>query len=193
MQDSLMLDLETLSTRKNARVMTIAAVLFNTHTGQIGDTMHLGLHRYGRINGQYDGVDDETLAWWLSPPQAVALKRITALIQKQPYAPHRALEKLAAFIAKHQPVTFWSNGASFDLAILDNLFTAHGMSIPWRFWQERDTRTIVDAARQITGSDPKKHVIFEGQPHDALNDARYQARYVIQAYKQLREHQPCAA
>lgn len=38
----------------------------------------------------------------------------------------------------------WGNGASFDLGILGALYDAADMPRPWRFWAERDLRTLFD-------------------------------------------------
>lgn len=187
--NNIMIDLETLSTHKNARIMTIAAVHFDLESGFIGDTLHIGLHRAG-----YDNLNShtstDTLDFWLHNDQEAALDRIKRLIAAKPYATPRALEKLAKFISCHPFSGIWSNGASFDLSILHSAYTAHDMPIPWQYWQERDCRTLVDAARQITGIDPKKQIAFEGHPHDALCDAIYQARYVTEALQRLKHWRP---
>jgi hypothetical protein len=182
--NDIMIDLETLSTHKNARIMTMAAVRFDIKTGEIGENIHIGLHKIGADYIQ-SHVSPDTLEFWLDDAQAASLDRIWKLVNANPYSTARALEKLTRFIDKKSFDAIWSNGSSFDLSILNSAYNAYSQKTPWKYWQERDTRTIVGVSRKITGIDPKKQVTFEGQPHDALCDAIYQARYVHAAYTQL--------
>lgn len=79
----------------------------------------------------------------------------------------------------------WGNGATFDNVILGNAYKATRLRQPWFFANDRDVRTIVDLGRQLRGIDPKKDLELEGVAHNALDDAKFQVRYVSEIFKAL--------
>ena len=79
----------------------------------------------------------------------------------------------------------WGNGAGFDNVILRSAYVACGLIVPWKHWNDRDVRTIVDLGRTLLGFNPKKEMPFEGVRHCALDDAKHQARYVSAIIQQL--------
>ena len=67
-----MIDLETLSTRSNARILIIAAVKFN-RTGVITDEARAEIPRdadtfYRRIDMSTGHIDQNTITWWNKQP-----------------------------------------------------------------------------------------------------------------------------
>jgi hypothetical protein len=52
------------------------------------------------------------------------------------------------------------------------------LSVLWKFWHERDVRTVVELGRSILGYDPKRDMPFDGAVHNALEDAQHQVKYV---------------
>ena len=44
---------------------------------------------------------------------------------------------------------------------------------------------MVDLGRSLRGIDPKKELTIEGTAHNALDDAKFQARYVSEIYMAL--------
>lgn len=180
--NDLMTDLETLSLKPNAMILSIAAVMFDTATGDIGAQLHIGCVLYGQ--GRH--LDRDVVDWWAEPKQKAAQDEIMTFIQQQPYRLDLALASLSRFIARHNPKQIWGNSPSFDLAILADAYSQHDMPLPWPFWNERDCRTVLNTCRQITGIDPKKQVEFDGTTHSAMADAIYQARYVSKAFQLLK-------
>ncbi len=78
------------------------------------------------------------------------------------------------------PVNFCSglgNGANFDNTILRRSYERQGIPCPWRYYNDRDVRTIVELGKAID-FDARTAIPFEGERHNALDDARYQAKYV---------------
>ena len=65
----------------------------------------------------------------------------------------------------------WCNGASFDFPILATAYRLVKKPLPWEFWKERDLRTL-------KGLNPDLRVERDGVHHNALDDARHQARLV---------------
>lgn len=176
-----MIDLETLSTEPNACVLSIGACFFDIKTGDIGAEFHKHIDVGGRNDNVHISAD--TVLWWLKQPEAARAaitqaKSVTLLAQ--------ALTDLFIFISKTKQPTVWSNGASFDLVILRTHYKRWGISAPWQYWQERDTRTLVDIAKRITGTDASNTVRVAGDiKHDALADAIHQAQYISTAYRLL--------
>ena len=73
---------------------------------------------------------------------------------------------------------FWSHGATFDLTMLENVYSQLNKPLPWNYWQLRDTRTLFDL-----GYDPD---MPKGGKHDALQDAIRQAVGVQNIYTKLK-------
>lgn len=74
----------------------------------------------------------------------------------------------------------WSNGANFDEVLWRVAAECFSYGAPWKYWNVRDTRTCWHLAR----INPKS-VKFEGTQHDAIADARHQAKCVTSAYEAL--------
>lgn len=178
----IMIDIETLSTAKNAALVSIGAVFFNPATGELGEKFYRTVTRRSCEDTWMD-VDENTVAWWEKQSEVVraALNCPNAL----PVAV--ALHQFAAWIEihseEHKPFV-WGNGPSFDCAILATAFDSVGIKLPWRYSNERCVRTIVDLGRSLLGIDPK-HSQIAGVAHNALDDAIHQAKYVSQIYQSL--------
>lgn len=99
-----------------------------------------------------------------------------------------ALSELSHFINRHADNTeylkVWGNGATFDNVILRGAYARTGHLCPWAFWNDHDVRTIVTLGR-ATGFDPKLDMPFDGVMHNALDDARHQAKYVSAIWQRL--------
>ena len=59
-----------------------------------------------------------------------------------------------------------------------------GQTCPWQFWNDSDVRTMVLLGLQL-GFDPKRNMPFDGVAHNALADARHQAKYVSTIWQKL--------
>jgi inhibitor of KinA sporulation pathway (predicted exonuclease) len=46
---------------------------------------------------------------------------------------------------------------------------------------------MVDIGRQLRGANPKKDLPFEGVQHNALDDAKHQAKYVSAIWQTLKK------
>lgn len=170
----IMLDLETLGTSAGARILTIGACRFDPFTGKIGDTFHTAVDDNGI-------VDNSTFAWWLGQGGMAQNKLLAMIEDAKP--PGAAIAAFSTFCYNDQPAKFlWSNGPSFDEAILREFFHRHGNSILWpmSYWGSRCVRTISAAAGpNLTRVEPTTS-------HDALADAIAQAKTVAESYRILR-------
>lgn len=164
---ALMLDLETLDNRASAAIASIGAVLFDPHGDWIGDTLHIHVdlpcqRAYHRTIGA------ETVLWWLQQQNDARQSFVTGQ-NDGPADLIVALEALEAFIPKDGEI--WSNGNSFDFAILADAYDRFNWQRPWKFWLERDLRTL-------KGLNKGLRLERGGTHHNALDDAIHQARLV---------------
>lgn len=163
----IMIDMETLGLTADAVILSIGAVKFNLD-GEISDKCLYGvcdiesqLRRH--INGG-------TLAWWME--QHVDAKNIFR--DGVPLA--HVLENMRKFV-DHEDYFVWSNGADFDIPLLSHALRTHDMQPLFKHWNHRCFRTIKEEYKSC----PKPP--FEGTKHNALMDAIYQAKWLIDIYK----------
>lgn len=170
----IMVDLETWGLIPGSDIRSIGAVVFDPVTGLLGDEFYVNV-----TGGETFGLlhDTETEKWWSEQ----SLDAQQALLDN-PHWLTLGLEKFATWWHQHTTADvltrFWANGPSFDEQILGACYRATDMTQPWTYRAPRDMRTICEAAG---GFD----LPFEGTQHDALDDARHQARCVIRSYASL--------
>jgi hypothetical protein len=183
-----MLDLETLSTRKNAAIVQIAAIAFDPTTGaHLPGYEGAPSETFNRfVRQQYDGahIDPATVAWWMQQPTAASLGK---KIETTGVDIGRALYELGEWYAK-QPdvVAVWSHGATFDISIVEFHCAVIGLKIPWHYRHPRDTRTLFALA---PGGMPAVQGYGGALTHDALYDCEIQIKQVVGALAALRDSQ----
>lgn len=161
-----MLDLETLSTKPDATVLTFGACKFNPYKQEDIDK---GI--YFRINVDEQitlgrDVDDSTVEWWGKQAEDV---REEALGDGDRITLEQFTKELNRFIVGAKNI--WAQGPVFDIVILENLYRQLGLPCPWQFWQIRDSRTLLS-----THGDPREK--NKVGLHNALEDAVSQAQAV---------------
>lgn len=181
--NNLMLDLETMGNNPNAPIVAIGAVFFEPATGELGPEFYAPVNlKSSMASGAVP--DAETIDWWLGQSQeardAIRIKNAEQL--------QTVLGNLTGFIQRHadhpRSMKMWGNGASFDNVILRSAYQAVGYQLPWPFWNDADVRTMVLLGRHL-GFDPKRDMPFDGVAHNALADARHQAKYVSAIWQRL--------
>ncbi|HBA8665562.1 TPA: 3'-5' exoribonuclease, partial [Escherichia coli] len=68
--------------------------------------------------------------------------------------------------------------------ILRRSYERQEIPCPWRYHNDRDVRTIVELGKAID-FDARTAIPFEGVPHNALDDARHQAKQVSAIWQKL--------
>lgn len=166
--DDISIDLETVSTRPDAAIVSIGAVCFDRRTGELGPEFHVVCDWLTDAKGHVHGG---TLQWWhRQTPNDVVFSNA---IERVPL--RRALMELQEFAdAWCSPLTFWWQRGNMDQQWLDNAFERSAMDAPWNYSQWMDQRTL---CRELQRDD----VVFEGNRHDALDDAKHQARCILVA------------
>ncbi|EPT0222199.1 3'-5' exoribonuclease domain-containing protein [Escherichia coli] len=174
----LMIDIETMGKNPNAAIISIGAIFFDPQTGDMGPEFSktIDLDTAGGV------IDRDVIKWWLKQSREA---QSAILIDEIPL--DDALLQLREFIAENSGEFFvqvWGNGANFDNTILRRSYERQGIPCPWRYYNDRDVRTIVELGKAID-FDARTAIPFEGERHNALDDARYQAKYVSVIWQKL--------
>ncbi|WP_280230506.1 exonuclease, partial [Escherichia coli] len=176
--DHLMIDLKTMGKNPDAPIISIGAIFFDPQTGDMGPEFSktIDLETAGGV------IDRDTIKWWLKQSREAQSAIMTDEIPLDD-----ALLQLREFIDENSGEFFvqvWGNGANFDNTILRRSYERQGIPCPWRYYNDRDVRTIVELGKAID-FDVRTAIPFEGERHNALDDARYQAKYVSAIWKKL--------
>ncbi|HCT6042863.1 TPA: 3'-5' exoribonuclease [Escherichia coli] len=176
--DHLMIDLETMGKNPDAPIISIGAIFFEPQTGDMGPEFSktIDLETAGGV------IDRDTIKWWLKQSREAQSAIMTDEIPLDD-----ALLQLREFIDENSGEFFvqvWGNGANFDNTILRRSYERQGIPCPWRYYNDRDVRTIVELGKAID-FDARTAIPFEGERHNALDDARYQAKYVSVIWQKL--------
>ncbi|EMU5608997.1 3'-5' exoribonuclease domain-containing protein [Escherichia coli] len=176
--DHLMIDLETMGKNPDAPIISIGAIFFDPQTGDMGPEFSktIDLETAGGV------IDRDTIKWWLKQSREAQSAIMTDEIPLDD-----ALLQLREFIDEKSGEFFvqvWGNGANFDNTILRRSYERQGIPCPWRYYNDRDVRTIVELGKAID-FDARTAIPFEGERHNALDDARYQAKYVSVIWQKL--------
>jgi len=174
----IMVDLETWGLIPGSDIRSIGAVVFDPAAGTLGDEFYVNVSGGGGIGLTRDPA---TAEWW-SGQSDVARQRLDVGVLGLWWGLAQFSDWWTERDPRHQPdgkyATFWAHGPHFDEAILSACYRAAGQTAPWHYRAPRDCRTIWEAAGGID-------LPFEGVQHDALDDAKHQARCVIEAYRKL--------
>lgn len=168
--NNVMIDLETLSTRMDAAILSIGAVRFDSD--KIGEKFYTAVTVDSNTErGRH--VSGATLAWWMG--QSADARAV--FTDAQAIHISAALCVLSSFLGPEAIV--WGNGANFDISILQHAFEQQGMSVPWKYNNVRCLRTI----RNLDGAKECVQVPENTCAHNALADAEWQARWLQNAWR----------
>jgi hypothetical protein len=163
-----MVDLETLALSRGAVILSVGACRWST------DGIHDEFYRSVDRDSCEDvglTVDDDTLDWWKQQDDDVR----DVLTGGDPIGD--VLTDFSDFYGEADEI--WANSPSFDCVILEAAYEAVGNDVPWTHKHERDYRTLRSLPVDV-------EVERGGAKHDALDDARYQARVAAETIGQLR-------
>lgn len=151
----LMIDIETLATSADATILTIGAQGFDPFSEKYTDVTY-----YKRLvidSQPTRAVDDGTVEWW-GKQGAEAMDE--ALGDGDDRVDIKeALEELSKIAFRHNRL--WANGITFDFVILEHAMAEAGVSIPWKYWQLHDARTIYKVAKSGSAGTSNSHNALE--------------------------------
>lgn len=164
----MMIDIETLDDRKDSVVLSIGAVFFDIEKGVLGPMFDATLNIDSQLK-KGRTVSARTIAWWMG--QAPETKTIF----KSEQDPQMVLGvfREAFYPSLDTKPNVWGNGASFDISILESLYSTYEIKHPWAYNKIMDLRTF---KRFVAGG---AKIENDGSKHRALDDAVAQANYVL--------------
>lgn len=175
--DNVMIDMETLATTSDATILSIGAVKFDLWSDEIDDE---GFYASITIKSNQDAgrvINPDTLAWWMKQsPEAQKVFTEPGKIELVD-----ALGNLTDWMTDNKRAfTVWSNGASFDIPMLEHAYSKFHAPAPWIFWRARCFRTYknLPGAKNLRPEN-------QGVAHNALDDAITQARTAQLIHKTL--------
>lgn len=174
MYTDIMIDIETMSTERNAAITQIGVVAFNIKTGAVFEPIL-------RIAVQPDPdahISFSTAQWWMQQSEearASVFNKDTLRVSE-----YEALMQLNHYMVGLSAV-YWAMPPSFDLSLLEDMAKRCGGNVPWKYNETRCLRTLAE----VVGA-KKEDRIKPINAHDAGDDALAQALTAIKYYKMLR-------
>ena len=174
----LMIVLKTMGTSPDAPIISIGAIFYDPQTGDMGPEFSktIDLETAGGV------IDRGAIKYWCKQSREAQSAIMTDEIPLDD-----ALLQLREFIDENSGeffVQIWGKEANFNNVILRRSYERQGIPCPWSYYNDRDVRTIVELGKAID-FDARTAIPFEGERHNALDDARYQAKYVSAIWQKL--------
>ena len=169
-------DLETLGVNANSPIVQIAAVVFSSQ-GTIYDEIQLTINLESLQDFDFT-VDYSTISWWMNQTKK-AQKSVFGVKHKDDIeaALIRFKEWMIQATTDYPDIKIWSH-KDFDPVILQNAYNKIGITTPPWYRRHVDIRTLTHLAGPIS-------VKREGVHHNALDDCKYQAKYIAKSLKQM--------
>lgn len=163
-----MIDLETMGNGPSAAITAIGAVEFNVEVGTLGRRFYdiVDLKSSVAAGGT---MDVSTVLWWLQQSDEAR-----AEFTRPGNWINLVLARFSSW--SQNGVKVWGNGAAFDNVVLRSAYERLEISTPWDFRNDRCFRTVKALS-------PIVEIPDEEVAHNALSDARWQARYLIELHK----------
>jgi hypothetical protein len=180
------MDIETMSTRTNAVVLSIGICFFDDEKLQSFDEIvSTGVEFFFDAEDQAEQkdrhIDISTLNWWqeqgeearrcFEPEETLDIRQFHPKLE----AVCEAQDMSYNWVKKY--CRWFTRGPHFDIAIMDSLFADYGVTAPWKFFKVRDIRTWLEChglEDNIKLKKPESMI-----PHNALHDAAFDA-YMMQ-------------
>jgi hypothetical protein len=191
MQD-IMIDMETTDLVATSAILSFAAVQCDLTTGKIGDEYYRVVDLKTCLEKGLT-LNAEVFYWWL---QQSEFARQSVVDPNKATLDGFCLEFTQWLLQLNIGISYledrdkpkymrlWGNGASFDNAILRHAFSKTDYDFKIPFWQDRDIRTVVGFYPKNLFEEWKMKNVRKGA-HNALDDARYQVRYISHMMKDL--------
>jgi hypothetical protein len=169
--NGMMFDLETLGKEPGCAILSIGACRFDLEKKTIFDDFYVTIDAQDSLK-QGLTYNRETLQWWREQNPA-ALKGI----QKNSLPAAEALNMFFEYLSKKKNEPLWAWGPHFDVSITQAAMTkVLGITkMPWQYYNVFDARTVSN----VFGVDINRE---EGVHHNALDDAKAQAKYLIELF-----------
>ena len=178
--NEIMLDLETMGTGPDAAILAIGAVELNRETGQLGREFYevVDLASAMAAGGT---VDASTIIWWMKQSNEARGE-----FERKGRTLAYVLYLFSGWVRQKFGDSFhiWGNGSDFDNVILRSAYSRLSLQVPWSHRQNRCFRTVRNEYPPVDTS------TWESVKHNALSDAKWQARYLCEIPRA--GHRKCA-
>lgn len=184
----LMVDLETFGKTSDSIITSIAAVPFNMDM-TIGEPFEAFPDIEEQIGNRK--IEWSTIKWWMEqeesarfavtkPDRSRSLK--ACLMNFSLWALSKGLNP--EFVSNLDPkFKVWSNGAAFDIAMMNHAFDQYKIQKPWSYRNEFDCRTMVYLSKISTC----KYQAC-GIKHNAIDDCKWQISWLVDAYNIVKNY-----
>jgi exodeoxyribonuclease VIII len=181
-----MIDLETMGTKPNSAIVSYGAAAFDFKTGEVGPTIYRVIDLETTMKYPEFEIEPGTLYWWLQQSEPARM----ALIQEHNRESiEQAMKSLSTFlegVGNPQRIRLWGNGPSFDNAMIRHTHkVVTGRDIPIPFWNDRCVRTVKGFYPNNLFNSWKMNNLSRGTYHNALDDAKYQIKFLCHIFKEL--------
>jgi exodeoxyribonuclease VIII len=166
---NVMLDLETLGTRQGSVITSIGAVKFDSDG--LGEEFYRNIEIESSLECGLT-VDGGTIYWWLQQSEEARNRLCARPRDRLP----EVLWEFDLFLKERNNI-IWGNGSDFDNAMLSTAYSKCGMPLPWKYSNNRCYRTMKNMV-------PDVKLDFEGDKHNALDDAKHQARHLLKIWEE---------
>ena len=180
-----MIDLETMGTTPDSAIVSFGAAEFNFKTGEIGHTIYRVIDLESTLKYGFK-VGAGTVYWWLQQTE-MARKALVQDDNREPIeVAMSALRNFLRGVDNPNRVRLWGNGPTFDNAMIRHTFeVVKGEAFPVPFWNDRCVRTIKGFYPDELWQEWRLNNQREGTYHNALDDAKYQVKYLCHILKEL--------
>jgi len=185
-QTDIMIDIETLGGPPDAVPVTIGVAAFDLTSNTVIEKFQIHVH-VGTAQKAGLTLDAGTVMWWVAQSKEAQ----ASLISKSAVSLNQALTGLTEYVSKRRSRNFnnrlnvWGNDPDFDMVILTAAYKALGQEPPWRYYETRSTRTMLELAERLFKFNKKRDFPRHGTHHAADDDAEFQATMVQHIYQRL--------
>jgi hypothetical protein len=153
MMAHILIDFETLGQAQNGKVTYCAYASFNIDMVEpIEEIMsRVSTFKFNWLEQDEYELDESVIEFWKKQPFEIRNEMLGSPETGRSIS--EFLDEFADFFfeSKFNATTdiLWSRGNSFDITILNRLYSDNGKEPPYPFWRVRDARTWVDAANVL--------------------------------------------
>ena len=182
MSKHVMLDLETLGNGNNAAIITIGAYYFDTNDPNNGEEYYVLVNPKTSVAYGQD-VDTSTVLWWIEQSDDARQQLVKA--GKEGLSLSAALLDFSRWYntmtrnSGKTALPVWGNGATFDNVIMTNAYKSTKLDKPWSYRSDCCYRTLANLCQSVRKNE------MEGTIHNALDDAKIQAKHLAAIFKKL--------
>ena len=182
MSKHIMLDLETLGNNNNAAIVSIGAYYFDTEDPNNGEEYYVLVNPATSV-GYGQVMDASSVLWWMDQSEDARKELVKA--GKEGLSLSAALLDFSRWYitmtnkSGRSSLPVWGNGATFDNVIMASAYKTTGIDKPWFYRSDYCYRTLANLCQSVRKDE------MQGTIHNALDDAKIQAKHLAAILKKL--------